>query len=336
MIKEALMYNKLANDNVQCKLCAHRCIISNNKRGFCKVRENKNGTLYTLNYGMISSQAIDPIEKKPLYHFYPGTQAYSIGTIGCNFRCKHCQNWSISQQEISNVRTIDLSPLDVIKNVLNANAKTIAWTYNEPTIWYEYTLDCAKLAKEEGIATAYVTNGYITPEALKNIAPYLDAFRVDIKSFNNDFYKDIASAKLQPVLDATKCAHNLGLHVEIINLIIPGKNDDIEDISLMIQWILDNLGPDTPVHFTRFYPQYKIKNLTPTPIEKLEHAHEVARRSGLNYVYIGNIPGNTAENTYCPKCNNSIIQRGPFSDLKCNITSDKKCTYCGNEISIII
>lgn len=335
MIKEAKIYDKLNDKKVQCKVCAHKCMINNGERGFCKVRDNQNGTLFTLNYSTISSEASDPIEKKPLYHFYPGTIAYSIGTIGCNFKCKHCQNWSISQTEIKDANTIELNPQSVVQRALSVNAKTIAWTYNEPTIWYEYTLDCAILAKQMGLATAYITNGYITPEALQNIAPYLDAFRVDIKAFSDDFYRNIAGARLQPVLDATKMAHELGIHVEIINLIIPGQNDSIEEINLMTKWIAENLGVNVPVHFTRFYPQYKLTHINATSVQKLEEAWTIGRQNGLNYVYIGNVHGHKYENTYCPQCDYLLIERTRFTKIKYDIKNDKKCPNCGYKICII-
>ncbi|MCG7850977.1 MAG: AmmeMemoRadiSam system radical SAM enzyme, partial [Methanosarcinaceae archaeon] len=221
MIKEAMFYEKLEDNKVHCYLCNHRCIIVPGKRGFCRVRENRDGTLYTLIYGLVSSEAVDPIEKKPLFHFYPGTLSYSLGTIGCNFRCKHCQNWTISQTGLDEAHAVEILPEKAISRAVASDSKTIAWTYNEPTIWYEYTYDCAKLAKEAGLGTIYVTNGYITPEALKGISPYLDAFRVDIKAFTEDFYKNVCSAKLAPVLESAKLARELGMHVEVINLVIP-------------------------------------------------------------------------------------------------------------------
>lgn len=335
MIKEAMLYDKLEGNKVHCNVCGHRCIISNGKRGFCRVRENKNGILYTLIYNTVSSEAVDPIEKKPLFHFYPGTLAYSLGTIGCNFRCKHCQNWTISQIELDKAYTVEITPEEAVQRALAVGAKTIAWTYNEPTIWYEYTYDCAKIAKEAGLATVYITNGYITPEALKNISPYLDAFRVDIKAFTDDFYKEIASAKLGPVLESAKLAHEFGIHVEVVNLIIPTHNDSPEEIRNMVKWILENLGSDTPLHFTRFQPQYKMSELIPTPIRKLEEAHKIAKDEGMRFVYIGNVPGHDYENTYCPKCGTLLIRRNAFSLFEYNITPKGSCPKCGEVIPIV-
>lgn len=263
MIKEAMLYDKLEGNKVRCRVCSHRCIVAHGKRGFCRVRENRNGTFYTLIYNTVSSEAVDPIEKKPLFHFYPGTLAYSLGTIGCNFRCAHCQNWTISQIEIDEACTVEITPTEAVQRAITTGARTITWTYNEPTIWYEYTYDCARLAKEAGIATAYITNGYITAEALEHISPYLDAFRVDIKAFTEEFYRSVASAKLGPVLESTKLARELGMHVEVVNLVIPGHNDSAQEIRSMVRWIYGNLGADTPLHFTRFHPQYRMSDASP-------------------------------------------------------------------------
>ena len=291
MIKEAMLYERLGDNKVHCSLCAHRCKISPGKRGFCKVRENREGNLYTLIYSTVSSEAVDPIEKKPLYHFYPGSYAYSVGSIGCNFRCKHCQNWSISQACLEDSYTMDISPEELVERTRLSRSRSIAWTYNEPTIWHEYTYGCAKLAKAAGLATVYVTNGYMTPEALLHIAPYLDAANIDIKAFNEKFYHDVASAKLRPVLESCILAKELGIHIEIANLIIPEHNDSREELREFSQWVYKNLGPDTPLHFTRFHPQYQMQDLYPTPVQTMQEACQIANEEGLNYVYLGNVPG---------------------------------------------
>lgn len=335
MIKEAMLYDKLKGNKIRCRVCSHRCIVADGKRGFCRVRENRNGTFYTLIYNTVSSEAVDPIEKKPLFHFHPGTLAYSLGTIGCNFRCKHCQNWTISQIDIDKAYTVEITPEEAVQKALAAGARTIAWTYNEPTIWYEYTYDCARLAKEAGLATAYITNGYITAEALKHISPYLDAFRVDIKAFTEDFYRTIASAKLAPVLESAKLARESGMHLEVVNLVIPGHNDSSEEIRNMVKWIHENLGPDTPLHFTRFHPQYKMSDLSPTPVQKLEEAHRIATEEGMKFVYVGNMPGHGYENTYCPKCGTLLIKRNAFSLLEYNITPKGTCPKCEETIPIV-
>lgn len=334
MIREAMLYDRLDADKVQCKLCSHRCRISPGKRGICNVRENNDGTLYTLNYNIVSSEALDPIEKKPLFHFHPGSIAYSLGTFGCNFKCKHCQNWTISQVDIDQFNAIEMDAKTAVSRAIMSDAKSIAWTYNEPTIWYEYTYDCAKLAKDAGLSTVYVTNGYITREALKIISPYLDAFRVDIKAFTDKFYKEIAGAKLEPVLDATLFAKELGMHIEIINLLIPTLNDSPEEIREMSKWIYENIGADTPVHFTRFHPYYKLQHLPPTPIETLEMAFRIATEEGLHFVYLGNVPNNEKQHTFCPNCQQVLIKRS-FSGVEdYKITDDSKCVRCGELIPI--
>ncbi|WP_406657151.1 AmmeMemoRadiSam system radical SAM enzyme [Methanolobus sp. ZRKC2] len=335
MIKEVMLYDKLEDKKVRCGICSHRCTISPGKRGFCMVRENRDGTLYALNYSVVSSEALDPIEKKPLYHFYPGSSVYSLGSIGCNFKCKHCQNWTISQVDIDTENALELSPEMAVSRATQMKARSIAWTYNEPGIWFEYTYDCAKLAKEAGLATIYVTNGYLTPEALKKISPYLDAYRIDIKAFSDEFYRKIASAKLQPVLESTALAKELGMHVEVVTLIIPTLNDDPQEIRDMVKWIHEKLGIDTPIHFTRFHPYYQLTNIPPTPLQTLEKAYDIAREEGMRYVYIGNVMGTEKENTFCPTCGELIIKRGAFDTLSCNIEDNMKCPGCGEYIHVI-
>ncbi len=335
MIREAMLYDKLDGNKVRCRVCSHRCIVADGKRGLCRVRENRNGTFYTLIYNTVSSEAVDPIEKKPLFHFYPGTLAYSLGTIGCNFRCEHCQNWTISQIGIDEAYTVEITPEEAVQRALAAGARTIAWTYNEPTIWYEYTYNCAKLAKGAGLATAYITNGYITKEALEHISPYLDAFRVDIKAFTEDFYKKVASAKLGPVLGSAKLARELGMHVEVVNLVIPDHNDSAEEIRNLIRWVYENLGADTPVHFTRFHPQYHMSDIIATPIHKLEEAHRIGTEEGMKFVYTGNMPGHDHENTYCPACRKLLIRRRMFTMVGYDITPEGTCPRCGEPIPVV-
>ncbi|MDG6244242.1 MAG: AmmeMemoRadiSam system radical SAM enzyme [Methanolobus sp.] len=335
MIREAMLYDRLEDGKVQCKLCAHRCRILTGKQGFCRVRENREGILYTLNYNVVSSEALDPIEKKPLFHFYPGSLVYSLGTIGCNFRCKHCQNWTISQIGMDEANAIEMSAQMAVQRAVASGARAIAWTYNEPTIWFEYTYECARLAKEAGLATVYVTNGYITREGLEMIAPYLDAFRVDIKAFTDGFYREIASAKLAPVLESAKLAREIGMHVEVVNLVIPTLNDSMEEIKEMTVWIRENLGEDTPVHFTRFHPYYKLQDIPATPLETLENAYNIAKDAGLRYVYLGNVPGTGHEDTFCPECGELIIKRGAFSIEVNRLTDEQRCPRCGEHISVI-
>lgn len=335
VIKEAMFYEKIGDNKVHCSLCAQSCKIAPGKRGFCGVRENRDGDLYSLIYGTVSSEAIDPIEKKPLYHFFPGSYVYSVGSIGCNFRCKHCQNWSISQVCLEDAYTKDIMPDELVERAIYSGSQSIAWTYNEPTIWHEYTSESAKLAKEAGLGTIYVTNGYITPGPLRDIAPYLDAANIDIKAFNEKFYHDVASAKLAPVLEASALAKELGIHVEITTLIIPGVNDSLDELRELSKWVYNNLGPDTPLHFTRFHPQYKMQDLAPTPVKTMEEACKIATEEGIKYVYMGNVPGSDRNNTFCPNCGKMLISRGYFDIEKYEITPEKTCPVCGENIPIV-
>ncbi len=334
MIKEGVLFDSLADNKVKCNVCSHRCTIAEGKLGVCRTRQNKNGKIYTLIYNTVSSEAVDPVEKKPLYHFLPGTLSYSLGTIGCNFRCMHCQNWNISQVTLEEAWTKEITPEEAIKRALATGCKSIAWTYNEPAIWHEYTYDSAVLAKKAGLKTIYVTNGYITPEALRRMAPYLDAFRVDIKSFSDDFYRKICGARLAPVLESTKLAKELGMHIEVITLVIPTKNDSPEEITQIVRWVRDNLGVDTPMHFTRFYPMYKMDDIPPTQTETLEMAHDIAKKEGMRFVYTGNVPGHKYENTYCPKCNALLIDRDGFRVSAIKV-KDGKCPECGEVVPIV-
>ncbi len=334
MIKEGVLFDSLPDNKVKCNVCSYRCTIAEGKLGVCRTRQNRNGKIYTLIYNTVSSEAVDPIEKKPLYHFLPGTLSYSLGTIGCNFRCMHCQNWNISQATLEESYTMEITPEEAIKRALATGCKSIAWTYNEPAIWHEYTYDSAVLAKKAGLKTIYVTNGYITPEALRRIAPYLDAFRVDIKSFSDDFYRKICGARLAPVLESTKLAKELGMHIETITLIIPTKNDSSEELTQIVKWVHDNLGVDTPMHFTRFHPMYKMDDLYSTPVETLEMAYDIAKIEGMRFVYTGNVPGHKYENTYCPKCNALRLDRAGFRVSALRI-KDGKCPECGESIPIV-
>jgi len=336
MIYEASLFEKLEKRKVKCHLCAHECTIADGKIGICGVRENRNGTLFTLIYNTVSSEAVDPIEKKPLYHFLPGTLSYSQGTIGCNFRCSHCQNWTISQVKLEQAHIREITPEESVAQALAFDCASISWTYNEPTIWHEFTYDSARLAHEAGLKTVYVTNGYITEDALRDISPYLDAFRVDIKAFRDEFYRETCRAHLQPVLDSSVVARELGMHIEVINLVIPGKNDDPKETRNLIEWVHDNLGPQTPIHFTRFYPMYKMKDTSPTPVATLERAWQMAKDAGMEYPYVGNVAGHKYENTYCPGCGTLLIDRSGFQIARNIITGDKKCPDCGYGITVVL
>ncbi len=251
---EARQYTKKEGNAVRCSLCSHRCTIADGKHGICGVRQNERGTLYATTYGLVSAEAIDPIEKKPLFHYLPGTLSYSLGGIGCNFRCEHCQNWQISQADRLNARLLPLSPEEGVARALASGSASISWTYNEPTIWHEYTLDMGTLARSRGLGTCYVTNGYITEEALRELVPMLAAFRVDIKAFSDDFYRKVCGAHLQPVLDAAALARELGMHIETVTLVIPGLNDSMEEQEALIRWVIEHLGPQTPIALLRVPP----------------------------------------------------------------------------------
>lgn len=331
-----MLYEKIGDKKVQCNLCAHQCKINDGKKGICLVRENKDGTLYTLVYGRIISQNVDPIEKKPLFNFYPGTTAYSIATVGCNFKCQFCQNWEISQmvRDEHLIMGNEASPELIVENAKRYGSKSIAYTYTEPTIFFEYAYDTAKLAHESDIKNVFVTNGYMTEEAIKKIEPYLDAANVDLKSFSDDFYRKLCGAKLQPVLDALKLMKKLGIWVEVTTLIIPTLNDSSEELREIAKFIFNELGEETPWHISRFYPAYKLRDKPPTPIETIHKAREIGLNEGLKYVYEGNVPGSTGENTYCPNCKNLVIQRWGYNILKKNI-KDGICQHCNYKIESI-
>lgn len=339
MTKEALFYKKLTNNKVQCLLCPWNCLLAEGKVGNCGVRQNVEGKLYSLIYNKISSLAVDPIEKKPLYHFYPGSKVLSVGTYGCNLHCGHCQNLQIAHvRENEELRVQSYEFVEAEKLVVMAKengCQGIAWTYNEPTIWFEYALEGAKLAKEAGLYTVFVTNGYINPEPLDLIGPYLDAYSVDLKGFTNDFYQKVAKIKdFQQILAATERAKkNWNMLLEVTTLIIPTLNDDEAQLKNIASWIVEKLGPETPWHISRFMPCLDYQHLPPTPIETLEKARQIGLQAGLYYVYIGNVPGHEAENTYCPKCKNILIERTGYQIAIKNLAQNK-CNLCGQVINI--
>ncbi|MCM8795782.1 MAG: AmmeMemoRadiSam system radical SAM enzyme [Candidatus Omnitrophica bacterium] len=330
-LKEALFYEKLDHKIVQCHLCPRNCIIPPTRRGFCGVRENREGILYSLSYAKPVAIHIDPIEKKPLFHFLPGTTAFSIATAGCNLRCKFCQNWEISQAKPEDVEYLYLEPEDLVKKVKLSGSPTIAYTYTEPTIFYEYMLETAKLAKEVGIRNIMHSAGYINEAPLRQLAKYLDAANIDLKGFSDEYYAKMSEGTLEPVLKTLKVLKEEGVHLEITNLVLSGFNDDEDTLVKMCLWIKENLGPDTPLHFSRAFPMYKMLHLNPTPVETLERARKIALDCGLKYVYIGNVAGHPAENTYCPKCGKILIERKGYFILQNNI-EDGKCKFCGEKI----
>jgi len=331
-MQEAMFYKKLEEEKVRCNLCPHFCQIANGKRGICRVRENREGILYSLVYEKVVSSAIDPIEKKPLYHFYPGSNAFSLATAGCNFRCLNCQNNSISQlpRERKEIPGEELSPQSIVLQAKRYNCPIIAYTYTEPTIFFEYAYDTSKLAQKEGIKNVFVTNGYISEEALRKISPYLDAANVDLKSFSEDFYKKICGGHLAPVLNTLKLMKKLGIWLEVTTLIIPTLNDSEKELKKIAEFIV-NLGKEVPWHLSRFYPTYRLNKLPPTPLELIYRGREIGLRAGLRYVYTGNIPGDKGENTYCYRCGKLLIQRYGYRIEKFDI-EEGRCKYCQTEI----
>jgi pyruvate formate lyase activating enzyme len=329
-MKEAMFYEKSEDNKVHCLLCPQNCHISEGKRGFCRVRENRKGKLYSLVYAAPCSTAIDPVEKKPLFHFLPGSTSYSIGTAGCNLRCQWCQNWEISQANPEDVYSIEYSPEQIIANAVDSNCKSISYTYTEPTIFYEYVYDCAKLAHKKGLKNIMVTNGFINQEPLKKLYKYIDAANIDLKAFSDEYYRKICSARLQPVLDAIKAVKKMGVWVELTTLVVPTLNDSDAEITRMCEWIKNEVGSDVPLHFSRFFPCYKIKNLPPTPEDTLIRLKKIADKS-LDYVYVGNIHIENTENTICPKCRTDNVMRSAFTVLSNKITNGR-CVKCGNKI----
>jgi len=337
MMHETILYDTFSNEKVRCNICQRRCIIDAGKIGYCRTRINKKGKLYSLVYARVSSIAISPIEKKPVFHFYPASKWLSLGSLGCNFRCLGCQNWDIAHSKVdeSELKSTDyVSPEDCIHLARRHNCLGISWTYNEPTLWFEYTLETAKLAKQNDFYTNYVTNGFITQEALDLIGPFLDIFRVDIKGSSDEFYKKIANvSNFKGILEVTEQAKKKwNMHVEVVTNIIPGYNDDERGLKNIASWICSRLSEDTPWHVTQFIPHLKLSYINPTPVSILEKAREIGFREGLRYVYIGNIPGHPGEDTYCYKCKSLLIKRDGFSVLE-NRIKVSKCPDCSAYIA---
>lgn len=330
-MREARFYEKIGTGKVKCFLCAQYCTISPGKRGICAVRENREGTLYTLVYGKVVARHVDPIEKKPLFHFRPGSKSYSISTVGCNFKCLHCQNYDISQypKRYPDIPGEDMTPEQVVREAELAGCRSISYTYTEPTIFMEFAYDCARLAHEKGIENVFVSNGYTGPEATRLIAPYLDGNNIDLKG-DDVFYKKVVGAKLQPVLDTIKLMKELGVWVEITTLVIPGHNDS-DDFLKWIAGFIKSVDPAIPWHVSQFYPTYHLLDKPRTPISTLRRAREIGLKEGLKYVYEGNVPGEGGENTYCPSCGESLIERLGFTLTGIRM-KDSKCAKCGAHI----
>ncbi len=336
MEREAMLYEKLPGARVRCHVCQWSCVINPGRMGVCRMRINRDGTLYTMNYGEVSSVASDHIEKKPLFHFFPATFALSLGTWGCNFHCQHCQNWEISCSDIP-ARSQYLSPEREIELAKRYNCAGIAWTYNEPSVWFEYTLDSARLARKEGLYTVYVTNGYLSSEALDAIGPWLDAWRVDIKGFNDGFYRKLAKIpRWRGILDVAKRAkEKWDMHVEVVTNVIPTMNDDEEQLEGIATWMRDNLGELTPWHVTRFYPMHNLNYLPSTPVATLEKAYQIGKKVGLKFVYLGNVAGHEYENTVCYSCGNVNVRRIGY-DTRIVGLEGSKCKFCGAELNFMI
>ena len=337
-MKEAMLWSK-ENGNIRCNLCARRCLIQDGKTGFCLVRKNIKGKLYSLNYGKLISVSVDPIEKKPLFHFLPGSMALSIAAAGCNFACKFCQNWEISQVYREGTQEVvgeEYTPEEIVSLAVERECKTISYTYTEPTIFFEFAYDTSRLAKKKGLKNMFVTNGYMTPEAVEEISKYLDAATVDFKgSANSKFYLEFSSVpKVEPIFECLLEMKKRKIFIEITDLIIPRIGDKEEDFVKLVKWIHENLGSEIPFHILRFFPHYKLTGIPPTPISLMEKFAEKAKEIGMKYVYLGNIPGHELEHTYCPNCGEKLIERVGFfvrSKLKVN-----KCPKCGTKINVIL
>ncbi len=331
-MKKALLWEKKEENRVHCFLCAHGCIISQGKRGICGVRENREGELYSLVYGLLIAQNVDPIEKKPLFHVHPGSLSYSVATVGCNFACSFCQNADISQLVADHGRITgkEVSPNTVVQSAKSFGCRSIAYTYTEPTIFFEYALDTSRLALSEDLINVFVSNGYMSSECLDSMAPYLAAANVDLKSFRNGFYMEQCKARLQPVLDSLKKMKQIGVWVEVTTLLVPGLNDSEGELADIANFIRE-LGVETPWHISRFWPTYRLADAHPTPVESIRKARDIGLRAGLHYVYTGNLPGDDGENTYCPECRELLIHRTGYT-IRRNALAKGACPACGHAI----
>ncbi|MCP4606611.1 MAG: AmmeMemoRadiSam system radical SAM enzyme [Proteobacteria bacterium] len=328
----ALHWEDAKNKRIRCLLCPRECVVADRERGTCGVRENLDGVYYTLVHSNPCSLNNDPIEKKPLFHFRPGTKAFSIATAGCNIECRFCQNWQISQFRPEQVQSREASPEQVVYHARRLGSRSIAFTYSEPVIFYEYMRDICLAAEGTGIGRVMISNGYITEKPLKDLLPHMDAIKIDFKAFSESFYRDVCSAHLRPVLDTLVRIREAGVWLEMVMLVVPTLNDDVSELKAMCRWIMQKLGPDVPIHFTRFHPMYKIKNLPPTPVRTLEKARKIAVDAGLHFAYAGNVPGHPGENTNCPACGKTLIKRDGYFIEK-NQIKDGGCPFCNAKIA---
>jgi pyruvate formate lyase activating enzyme len=327
-LHEAEFFHRLPGNSVGCDLCPRRCVIAPAARGACRVRENRGGTLYSLVYGKPCALNKEPIEKAPFFHLLPGAQRITLATVGCNQTCKYCQNWELSQARPEEVPAQSLTPAEVVAIAQEHSVPIVCFTYTEPVVCYEYVCDVARLCRTKGIRTAVVTGGYVNAEPLQRLCGLVDAIKIDLKGFTPEFYRDVCGTTLEPVLDACRTVARSGTHLEIVNLVVPALNDDTATIGAMCRWLVQNVGDTLPVHFTRFSPNYRLRNTPSTPVASIEAAIAVARAAGLKYVYIGNVPGHEDENTRCPNCGCTLIRRSGFTVTE-NRLRDSRCPDCG-------
>jgi len=328
---EARHYEKLPKLKVKCKLCPRECVIDDRERGYCGVRENRRGTYYSLVYSRLASAHVDPIEKKPFFHFLPGALAFSIATAGCNVNCKFCQNWEISQSRPEQLRSAYAPPKEAAAAARRNRCPVIAYTYSEPVVFFEYTMDVAQAGHDLGLRSAVVSGGYIQQDPLRELCGRVDAIKIDLKSFSEKYYKEVVNGELKPVLDTLVAIRKHGRWCEIVYLVVPTLNDGDAEFKAVAKWIRAELGPDVPIHFTRFHPMYLLKNLPPTPVATLERAKAIADAEGLHYVYVGNVPGHPAENTYCPKCRKIVVERLGYT-IKAQHLRNGRCGFCGQTV----
>ncbi len=331
-LREVMYYTKLEGQKIECGICPKKCRIADRERGYCGNKENRNGTYYTLVYGTPCAVHVDPIEKKPLFHYLPTSRALSIAAAGCNFECRFCQNWRIAQYRPEQIESIVMPPEAVAAQAVKTSSDTIAYTYSEPVVFYGYMHDCAKEGRKKGIGSVMISNGFINEEPMKAVCRYLTGVKIDLKGFTESFYREQCSGELEGVLSTLKLLKKLDMWTEIVVLIIPTLNDSPEEIHRMTTWIAENLGSDVPLHFSRFHPMYKIKNLPPTPVKTLERCRAIARKAGLHYVYLGNVPGHPAESTCCPRCGKTVIRRMGFAMLD-NHIKEGACAFCGAPVA---
>jgi pyruvate formate lyase activating enzyme len=330
-IVEARYYEKLPYRKIKCRLCPRECVIDDRERGYCGVRENRNSIYYSLVHSRVVTAHVDPVEKKPFFHFLPGSSAFSIATAGCNVNCKMCQNWEISQSRPEQVQSNYMPPRDVAELAKRYGCRAIAYTYSEPVVFYEYLLDSADAGRAAGVKSAVVTGGFIQQEPLKELCRHVDAVKVDLKAFSRKFYKEVVNGDIKPVLDGIVTLKKQGMWTELVYLVIPTLNDGEQEFRDLARWVKSEIGPDVPLHFSRFHPQYLLKNLPPTPLDVLERAKSISDAEGLHYVYIGNVPGHPAESTYCPKCRRVVVERTGYAVRAAHLKNGK-CEFCREPI----